>query len=57
MEFPRVADLKLYSLVHWTVRCANFQHTQVLLLQLNCVPNLVLFLVCVEPYAPVIHEF
>jgi hypothetical protein len=27
------------------------------LLQLNCVTNLFSFLVCVEPYAPVIHEF
>jgi hypothetical protein len=27
------------------------------LLQLNCVPNLISFLVYVEPYAPVIHEF
>jgi hypothetical protein len=23
----------------------------------NCVPNLISFLVCVEPYAPIIHEF
>jgi hypothetical protein len=23
----------------------------------NCVPNLISFLVCVEPYAPVIDEF
>jgi hypothetical protein len=28
-----------------TVRCTIFQHTQVLLLQLNCVPNLISFLV------------
>jgi hypothetical protein len=27
------------------------------LLQLNCVPNLISFLVYVEPYAPLIHEF
>jgi hypothetical protein len=40
-----------------SVRWAKDQHTQVLLLQLNCVPNLISFLVCVEPYAPVIHEF
>jgi hypothetical protein len=40
-----------------SVRCTIFQHTQVLLLQLNCVPNLISFLVYVEPYAPVIHEF
>jgi hypothetical protein len=40
-----------------SVRCAKDQHTQVFLLQLNCVPNLISFLVCVEPYASVIHEF
>jgi hypothetical protein len=40
-----------------SVRCTIFQHTQVLLLQLNCVPNLISFLVYVEPYAHVIHEF
>jgi hypothetical protein len=40
-----------------TVRCANPQHTQVLCSVLNWVPNLILLLVCVEPYAPVIHEF
>jgi hypothetical protein len=45
------------GMVHRTVRCAILQHTQVLLLQLNCVPNLISFLVYVEPYAPVIHEF
>jgi hypothetical protein len=28
-----------------------------LLLLLNWVPNLNILLVCVEPYAPVIHEF
>jgi hypothetical protein len=39
-----------------TVRCAILQHTQVLVLQLNCVLNLISFLACVEPYAPVIHE-
>jgi hypothetical protein len=44
-------------MVHRTVRCAILQHAQVLLLHLNCVPNLISFLVCVEPYAPVIHEF
>jgi hypothetical protein len=33
-----------------SVRCTIFQHTQVLLLQLNCVPNLISFLVYVEPY-------
>jgi hypothetical protein len=27
------------------------------LLRFNLVPNLNLLLVCVEPYAPVIHEF
>jgi hypothetical protein len=27
------------------------------LLHFNLVPNLYLLLVCVEPYAPVIHEF
>jgi hypothetical protein len=56
--FPRVAGSTLYG--HGapdTVRSAIFQHTQVLLLQLNCVPNLISFLVYVEPYAPVIHEF
>jgi hypothetical protein len=30
---------------------------QVLCSVFNCVPNLISFLVCVEPYAPVIHEF
>jgi hypothetical protein len=40
-----------------TVRCAILQHTQVLLLRLNCVPNLILLLVCVEPYAPLTHKF
>jgi hypothetical protein len=40
-----------------TVRCANSQHTQVLCSVSNWVPNLNLLLVCVEPYAPVIHEF
>jgi hypothetical protein len=40
---------------HCAVR--HFQHTQVLLLQLNCVPNLIYFLVYVEPYAPVIYGF
>jgi hypothetical protein len=24
---------------------------------LNCVPNLISFLICVDSYAPVIHEF
>jgi hypothetical protein len=42
---------------HRTVRCASPQHTQVLLLLLNWVPNLKILLVCVEPYAPLIHEF
>jgi hypothetical protein len=46
-----------YPVAHRTVRCSNLQHTQVLLLLSNCVPNLNLLLVCVEPYAPVIHEF
>jgi hypothetical protein len=58
LKFPKVASLELYG--HGapdTVRCAIFQHTQVLLLQINCVPNLISFLVCVEPYASVIHEF
>jgi hypothetical protein len=27
------------------------------LLRFNLVPNLNLLLVCIEPYAPVIHEF
>jgi hypothetical protein len=58
LEFPRVAGSESYG--HGapnTVRWAIFQHTQVLLLQLNCVPNLIYFLVYIEPYAPVIHEF
>jgi hypothetical protein len=42
---------------HRTVRYANSQHTQVLLLLWNCVPNLNLLLVCVEPYAPIIYKF
>jgi hypothetical protein len=33
LEFPRVAGSELYDLVHRTVRCAIFQHTQFLLLQ------------------------
>jgi hypothetical protein len=44
-------------MAHRTVRCANSQHTQVLCSVSNCVPNLNILLVCVEPYAPVIHEF
>jgi hypothetical protein len=40
-----------------TVRCANFQHTQGFALVFYWVPNLISFLVCVEPCAPVIHEF
>jgi hypothetical protein len=42
---------------HRTVRCSSPQHTQVLLLRFNWVPNLNLLFVCVAPYAPVIHEF
>jgi hypothetical protein len=58
LEFPRVAGLELYGPgAPDIVRCAIFHHTQVLLLQLNCVSNLISFMVCVEPYAPVIHEF
>jgi hypothetical protein len=55
---PRVASSRLYGPgAPDTVRCAKNQHTKVLLLQLNCVPNLIYFLVCVDPYAPVVHEF
>jgi hypothetical protein len=39
------------------VRCAIFQHTQVLAPVFYRVPDLMSLLVCVEPYAPVIHEF
>jgi hypothetical protein len=41
---------------HRTVRCARPQHKSLLLL-LNWVANLNILLVCVEPYAPVIHVF
>jgi hypothetical protein len=51
LEFLRVASLNLYDLgtghspvAHQTVRCANFQHTQVLCSVSNCVPNLILFI-------------
>jgi hypothetical protein len=57
LEFLRVAGSKCTTLVHRTVWCANSQHTQVLCSVSNWVPNLISFLVCVEPYAPVIHEF
>jgi hypothetical protein len=58
LEFPRVAGWHLYGPgAPNTVRCANFQHTQVLCFVSNWVPNLISFLVCVEPYAPIIHEF
>jgi hypothetical protein len=40
-----------------TVWCVKFQHTQVLCSIFDYVPNLISFLVCVEPYAPVIDEF
>jgi hypothetical protein len=39
-----------------SVRCAKFQHTQVVLLHFYCVPNRISLLVCVEPYAPVIND-
>jgi hypothetical protein len=39
-----------------SVRCTIFQHTLSIAPFLNCVPNLISFLVCVEPYAPVINE-
>jgi hypothetical protein len=55
MECRNVTSLQLRRLC--IVRCTIFHHTQVLLLQLNCVSNLISFMVCVEPYAPVIHEF
>jgi hypothetical protein len=42
---------------HRIVRSANFQHTQVLAPVFDRVPNLISLLVCVEPFAPVIHEF
>jgi hypothetical protein len=40
-----------------SVWCTIFQQSKVLLLQFNSVPNLISFLVCFEPYAPVIDEF
>jgi hypothetical protein len=42
---------------HRTVRCTIFQQTQVLCSIFYRVPNWISFLVCVESYAPVIHEF
>jgi hypothetical protein len=45
-------------LVHRTQSGAPVHSTlKFLLLLLNWVPNLNILLVCVEPYAPVIHEF
>jgi hypothetical protein len=56
--FPRVAGWHLYGPgAPEIVRCANTQHTQVLCSVSNLVHNLNLLLVCVEPYAPVIHKF
>jgi hypothetical protein len=39
-----------------TVWCAKIQHTLVLCSNFDCVPNWISFLVCVEPYAPVIDD-
>jgi hypothetical protein len=38
LEFQRVAGLELYGLVHRTVRCAIFQHTQVLFAPIKLCP-------------------
>jgi hypothetical protein len=45
------------GLVHWTLSGAPVHSTLKSMLRFNLVPNLNLLLVCVEPYAPVIHEF
>jgi hypothetical protein len=63
--FPRVDGWNWYDpsapdTVRWHTGQSGAptpQHTQVLLLLSNCVPNLILLLVCVEPYAPVKHVF
>jgi hypothetical protein len=39
-----------------TIWCAKIQHTLVLCSNFDCVPNWISFLVCVEPYAPVIDD-
>jgi hypothetical protein len=44
-------------MVHRTLSGALVHNTLKSLLCFNLVPNLNLLLVCVEPYAPVIHEF
>jgi hypothetical protein len=54
---PRVASL----LVVWpgasdSVRCAKNQHTLSLAPIFDWVPNWISFLVCVEPYAPMIND-
>jgi hypothetical protein len=56
-EIPRVASLCLYGLgAPDSVRCAKFQHTQVLCSKFDCDPNWIFFLVCVEPYAREIND-
>jgi hypothetical protein len=62
--FSRVAGLTLYgsgapNTVRWHTghSGAPYHNTLNSLLRSNLVPNLNLLLVCVEPYAPVIHEF
>jgi hypothetical protein len=49
MCFPESGWLTLFG--------APDHNTLSSLLRFNLVPNLNLLLVCVEPYAPVIHEF
>jgi hypothetical protein len=44
-------------MVHRTMSGVLVHSTLRSLLHFNLVPNLNLLLVCVEPYAPVIHEF
>jgi hypothetical protein len=57
MEFPRVACLEMYGPgAPDSVWCAKFQHSLSLAPIFDCVPNWISFLVCVEPYAPVIDD-
>jgi hypothetical protein len=53
LEFPKVASLELFSLVHWTVRCARPGQPSVVFCSFYLNPFLDFLLVCVEPLTPV----